>query len=310
VSEPDLPGKLSREYSGLVAVGPVPTSSFPRWGRWVQAPLDGLPPVKEYRCLRAPEKIRIDGRLDGKVWQKAPWSDPFGTLATGEGVEQETRISLLWDDQCLYAAYRVEDHDIRGTMTGFHDHVYMNDEDVELFLEGDGFYYELGVNPINTVYEIKWTWVQPLVERGEYAALEDLFMTPNYIYFLAREGERMGRHGDLDWELPGLAHAVHIDGTLNRPEVKDKGWTVELAIPWAGLAPLMGGRPLPPKTGDSMRITAYRAHHSRDESEQQHTTAGWAWSVTGNDNIHVPERWNRIVFLDESPWRKVKKNGS
>ena len=125
-------------------------------------------------------------------------------------------------------------------MTGFHDHVYINDEDVEIFVQGDGYYYELGVNPINTVYEIKWTWVQPLVERRDYAELDRLLRTPNFLYFLARDGEPIGRHGDLDWELPGLEHAVHIDGTLNRPEVRDRGWTVEFALPWAGLAPLMG----------------------------------------------------------------------
>jgi hypothetical protein len=239
-----------------------------------------------------------DGRLDEKVWQRAPWSEPFGALATGAAVGLETRVCLLWDERCLYAGYRVEDPDIRGTMTGFHDHVYVNDEDVEIFIEGDGFYYELGVNPINTEYEIRWTWVQRLVERRAYALLEQLFATPNYLYFMARDGERMGRHGDLDWQLPGLEHAVQIDGTLNRPAVRDKGWTVELGIPWEGLSSLMGGKRMPPKPGDSLRITAYRAHHTRIENDP---TTGWSWSITGNDNIHVPERWNRVVFVDESP---------
>jgi hypothetical protein len=292
--------KVGRNYTGLVAVGPVPTSTYPRWGNWVQAPLDGLPPVKEYRCNRTREPITVDGRLDEKAWQKAAWSEPFGMIATGEGVELQTRIALLWDERCLYAAYRVEDPDVRGTMTGFHDHVYINDEDVEIFVEGDGFYYELGVNPINTVYEIKWTWVQPLIEHREYALLEQLFCTPNYLYFLAREGERMGRHGDLDWQLPGLEHAVHVDGTLNRPEVRDEGWTVEFALPWEGLRPLLGGRQVPPKPGDSLRITAYRAHHARKERDRHHTSTGWAWSIMGNDNIHVPERWNRVRLVDEN----------
>jgi len=292
--------KATSNYDGLVSVGPVPTSTFPRWGKWAQAPLEGLPPVKEYRCLRTREKMTIDGRLDEKAWQKAPWSGPFGGIAAGAQAELDTRIALLWDERCLYAAYRVEDPDIRGTMTGFHDHVYINDEDVEIFVQGDGYYYELGVNPINNVYQIKWSWVQPLVERRAYAELDRLLSTPNFLYFLARDGEPIGRHGDLDWQLPGLEHAVHIDGTLNRPEVRDKGWTVEFAIPWQGLVPLMGGRPMPPKPGDELRITAYRAHHTRKELNRQNTSTGWTWSVMGNDNIHIPERWNRVVFLDET----------
>jgi hypothetical protein len=286
-------------YDGLVEVGPVPTASFPRWARWAQAQLGGLPPTIEYGCHRARGRVTVDGKLDEGAWKDVPWSEPFGAIATGGRVELETRVAFLWDERCLYAAYRVEDHDIRGTMTGFHDH-HMNDEDVELFVEGNGFYYELGVNPINTVYEIKWAWVEPLVQRREYALLEGLFATANYLYFAAREGERMGRHGDLDWQLPGLEHAVRIDGLLNRPEVRDTGWTVEFALPWDGLRPLMGGRPIPPEPGDALRVTAYRAHHDRTKPRGA-AAAGWAWSVTGNDNIHVPERWNRLRFLAESP---------
>ena len=63
----------------------------------------------------------------------------------------------------------------------------------------------------------------------------------------------------------------------------------------------MGGKPVPPRPGDSLRITAYRAHHDRAGRDPRHAAAGWSWSVTGNDNIHVPERWNRIVFIDEHP---------
>lgn len=293
------PGEATSNYEGLAAVGPVPTSTFPRWGKWVQASLDGLPPVKEYRCLRTPERLLVDGRVDEKAWLRAPWSEPFGGIAGGEHVDLDTRIALLWDERCLYAACRIEDPDVRGTMTGFHDHVYINDEDVEIFVQGDGYYYELGVNPINNVYEIKWTWVQPLVEGKDFAEMDRLLRTPNFLYFLAREGEPIGRHGDLDWQLPGLEHAVQIDGTLNRPELRDRGWTVELALPWEGLAPLMGGRPMPPRPGDELRITAYRAHHTRREWNRQNSSTGWTWSIMGNDNIHIPERWNRVRFVDE-----------
>jgi hypothetical protein len=297
----DASKRLDGGYSGLVAVGPVPSSPLPRWGRWVQAPLDALPPVGEYACRRTRERIVVDGWLDEKSWQTAGWSEPFGAVATGDAAPLETRVSLLWDERCLYAGFRVEDHDIRASMSGFHDHVYMRDEDVELFIEGEGFYYELGINAINNDYEIRWTWVQPAVERRDWALLERLLATPNYLYFTARDGEPIGRHGDLDWQLPGMEHAVHVDGTLNRPAVRDRGWTVEISIPWEGVRPLMGGRRLPPEPGDSLRVTAYRAHHVREAWPGQKTPVGWSWSVTGNDNIHVPERWTRVTFTDDAP---------
>ena len=44
----DMHEELTRNYQGLAAVGRVPTAAFPRWARWIQAPFQGLPPVKEY----------------------------------------------------------------------------------------------------------------------------------------------------------------------------------------------------------------------------------------------------------------------
>jgi hypothetical protein len=62
----------------------------------------------------------------------------------------------------------------------------------------------------------------------------------------------------------------------------------------------MGDKRVPPKPGQELRITAYRAHHARKEWNRQNTSTGWTWSVMGNDNIHVPERWNRVLFLEET----------
>ena len=39
----------------------------------------------------------------------------------------------------------------------------------------------------------------------------------------------------------GLRVAVRVDGTLNDPTDEDRGWTVEIALPWAGMAAFMGG---------------------------------------------------------------------
>ena len=99
----------------------------------------------------------------------------------------------------------------------------------------------------------------------------------------------------MGYQLPGLRHAVCVDGCINCPRVNDKGWTVELALPWSGLKDIAGGLPLPPKPGDVLRMTAYRCHHDREKRRVK----GWTWSVMGNDNIHIPERWNRIVFSEQ-----------
>jgi Carbohydrate family 9 binding domain-like len=279
---------------GPVEVGPAPRSKISRWAKLSQVDLSRLPPVKTWACLRTTEAMTVDGRLDEPVWQRAQWSEPFGMIHDGSPTPLETRVALLWDDQYLYAAYKVEDPDIRASMTAFNDHVYLNDEDVELFFEGNGYYYEIGLNALNTSYQIRWTWIERLVREQRFAELEALFKTPDFLYYVARDGENIGRHADLNYRLPGCKHAVFIDGTINCPEVKDQGWTVEIALPWSGLKDIAGGRATPPRPGDTFRMTAYRCHHDR----ATRTAKGWTWSVMGNNNIHIPERWNDVVFVD------------
>lgn len=279
---------------GPVAFGPIPRPSvFSRWAQVVEVDLESLPPVKTWECRRVDTSIQIDGCLDEEAWATANWSDPFGLITNGSPVPLDTRVAFLWDAQYLYVGYKVEDPDVRGTMTGFNDHVYVQDEDVEFFFEGDGYYYELGVNPINTTYQIRWTWVERLVREQRFSEIEELFKTPDVLYYLARPNEKLGRHANLSYQLPGLLNAVHVDGSVNCPHSPDRGWTVEFAIPWNGLREMRTDRILQPKAGDVFRMTAYRAHHDRSTGKVK----GWTWSIMGNDNIHIPERWNKVKLV-------------
>lgn len=280
---------------GCAEAGPIPRTRFARWAKLDQVDLNTLPPVKTWECLKTSENIMIDGNVDKDIWKKAKWSEPFTLIDTAGKVPLDTRIALLWNDEYLYAAYKVEDPDIRAVMTGFNDHIYMHDEDIEIFFEGDGYYYEMGLNAANKGYQLRWTWIERLVKEQRFAELEELFKSPDFLYYVSREGEQIGRHADLNYQLPGVKHVVRVDGTLNSPEIKDKGWTVEIALPWAGLKEIAGTRTVPPKNGESFRMTAYRCHHDRKAK----TAKGWTWSQHGNDNIHIPERWNNVVFLDK-----------
>lgn len=269
---------------------------MPRTLNLPQGSLEGLPPVHTYDCLRTDIPILIDGHLDEEVWQRVTWSPPFVKMDTGAPVSLNSRIALLWDDDYLYAGYRYEDHEIWGTHVEHHDHVYHRDSDAEIFIEGDGVYYELGINPINTIYEVFWTWLAPVVERKDVERLNHFFSTENFLYFLPRLDERLGRIGKLDWELPGLQYAVQIDGTLNCPRIRDNGWTVEFALPWEGLGAL--GIDLPPADGDVLRIGASRCQHFHDE-EGNNISVDWSWNRHGYINMHIPERWTKVRFLDQ-----------
>ena len=166
------------------------------------------------------------------------------------------------------------------------------------------------MNAINTVYEYRWTWLQPLLERADWAGLEELLKLPDFLYYTARGGERLGRVGEMDFDLPGLRHAVQVSGTLNWPHDADDGWTANFAIPWAGLASI--GRtpqPFPPVPGDTIRIQAYRAQHDWSDLEGAARLApvwpgatpfqGYTWSAMGNGNVHNPERWVHVLFVGD-----------
>lgn len=281
-----------------IARGPKPHGKFPKWDLWDEIPRDNLPPIPTYHCRKTDQQFLIDGKLSEAAWESVEWSGPFCDIDTGAQAPLDTHIALLWDDSYLYVGAKIEDHDIRASMAGFHEHVYLQDEDFEIFVEGQDGYYEMGVNPINSIYEIRWTCVDAVLQKQDWQRLEELFKAPNSLFYIWQRGAPRSRHGDLDWTLEGLHHAVFVDGTLNRPEIKDAGWTVELAIPWCGLAPIMGDIPCPPKNGDILRINSYRAHHHRDVPAGTFLREAWTWSLQGCKLIHRPERWMRVVFCE------------
>lgn len=274
---------------------------IPRAVEVADVPDRPLPDVPSYSCLRVNEPLLIDGRLDEAAWSRVRWSSRFGRIGDGLENGNDTRIALLWDDTHLYAAYRVEDQDIRGTVSRHHEHVYVYDDDVEIFVQGPGGYYELGVNPINTVYEIRWTWLDSVIPSGNHRRMDELLRLSDALYYAPRGSERYGRIADLNWELPGLQHAVQVDGTINTPRVEDTGWTVEFALPWAGLAHIGLGTP---EVGLSFRVQGYRALHDRSSEHLDPASptpfSGYTWSVMGNGNVHNPERWATITLSDQT----------
>ena len=84
---------------------------------------------------------------------------------------------------------------------------------------------------------------------------------------------------------------------INNNNDKDKGWTVELAIPWTSLKILAegDGRALPPKTGDTWRMDFSRFNVKKGSIND---SGGWAWSSHGVWDSHVPECFTYIEFSE------------
>lgn len=235
----------------------------------------GAEQPRTYACRKTPSAIRVDGRLDDAAWRRAAWTSEFVDIegAIKPRPRFRTRAKMLWDDNCFYVAAEMEEPHVWATLAD-HDSVIFRDNDFEVFLNpsGDGLnYFEFEINALNTGWDL----------------------------FLPRPYKMQGR-ADNSWEIPGLQTAVHIDGTLNDPRDRDRGWTVEIAFPWtafASRAPVR--RPAP---GETWRVNFSRVEWRVEVKDGRYVKLpgfkedNWVWSPQGVVDMHVPEKWGSVRF--------------
>jgi hypothetical protein len=254
--------------------------------------------IAHYTAYRVSESITVDGRLDEKAWARAPKSPRFVDILTGKPAAHDTRASLLWDDENLYIAYRVDEPQVHAKFTTNNSPIYY-DNDVEFFIAGRDSYYEFEINGFNTTYEVFFIW-QDAYQKGGFAAAPEFAPSKlkdfNGVDF--KTHPRGGRLGQFDWHFPGKKTAVQIDGTVNNDKDKDRGWTVELAFPWKGMEWLAkaDGRALPPKQSDVWRMDFSRFNTYKLSAGGNKDSGGWVWSRHGIWDSHIPECFPYIHF--------------
>jgi len=264
---------------------PVPPDhTTPTWDRAEP------PAVRGYVAYRAADPPDIDGRLDDSSWVAAPWSEAFvdieGSAGGSAPPQWETRFKIIWDEEHLYVGAALVDPHVWGTLTQ-RDTVIYYDNDFELFVDPDGDthrYFELEINALGTVW--------------------DLFLARPY---------RDGGPADNGWDVRGLRSAVWVDGSINDARDEDRGWYVELAIPWVAFSD--GGRTIvPPRDGDQWRMNFSRVQWETEVVEggreyRKATTAdgrplpehNWVWSPQYAVNMHLPELWGVVQFASGVP---------
>ncbi len=265
--------------------------------------------IAHYTCYRVAGPIDVDGRLDEPSWQAAPRSQPFVDIVTGEPAWFDTRVALLWDADCLYFGFTAEETDVWATLTGRDSRIY-EDNDVEVFIAGKDAYYEFEINALNTVYEVFWIWKDILKPGSPYFGVAEFDPKSHRVMTLSGVGghvhPRGERWGFLDWDFPGLKHAVHVDGRLNSRSHTDKGWTVELAFPWKGLTWLADGRSLPPRDGDIWRIDCSRFQQFAKDGRRLERSPGWTWNRHGHYDSHIPETFTYVHFSTQIVGSQLK----
>jgi hypothetical protein len=229
----------------------------------------------------------------------APRSAAFVDIVTGEPAWFDTRVALLWDDDNLYFGFTAEEADICASLTERDSKIY-EENDLEIFIAGGDAYYEFEINARNTIYEVFWIWKDALIPGSPYWGKPEFDPTAQRTMVLDGVGghvhPRGERWGFLDWDLPGLRHAVRVDGVLNSRRGTDRGWTAEIAVPWAGLKDLAGGRPIPPSDGNVWRIDCSRFEKTGKDGATLDPCAGWTWNRHGHYDSHIPEVFPKITF--------------
>ena len=252
-------------------------------------------------CLRAPGPVAIDGDLSKPAWRAAAWSPPFVDMVDGRPATQGTRAACLWDDRALYVAFDVEERDLAASADPPGGLVFQ-ENDVEILIDGGDCYYEFELNALGVTYEVFFIW-RDAHRRGGRLDLPEFDLMARDAYGFAGDHDRTGEHfwrgthprgprwAFRDWRLAGLEVAVRLDGTLNDPSDVDRGWTAEVALPWAGLRHLAGPRPLPPRPGDEWRVFLGRFQRQINAGRPVLPHPASVVAPHGMYDTHRPELW-------------------
>lgn len=99
-----------------------------------------------------------------------------------------------------------------------------------------------------------------------------------------------------NFDMPGLQTAVLTEGTLNNNNDIDKGWNLEIAIPWTSLHLLSNGRSIPPASGDIWNMFLGRFQKLMAGGQEIMPHPAMVLNCHGVYDTHLPDKWSRIAF--------------
>jgi hypothetical protein len=203
------------------------------------------------------EIISIDGDLS--EW-KTPFLGPFVIHNSGAKAAQKTFISLSWNDENLYIAYRSEDSKIIGSHQENDSQIYKTDDLVEFFIDPDGdgqYYVEIGVNAFSTNYDMLVECILPVCG---------------------------GWNTQISFALSGME-------TVSK--ITSEGFCTEIKIPFFSLENIPNGNFIKPKIGTKWKGNAFRIDYG-DTTEYlalQHYKSS-------NFGFHQPKEFAIFEFVN------------
>ena len=220
-----------------------------------------------YTCQRIPRELEVTGKVDDPLWHSAE----VATLThpvSGDPSTMGATARLLYTDTHLYVGMECKDDYIHATLTAPDSPVW-TEGCFELFLcPSDRFrqYYEINVNPLNTVFA---TFILNGKQPGEITRPITSFV----------EG----------YTCTGLLTRVHVDGKM---EVVGgtRGWSVEYRIPFTSI---IGADNIVPESGDVWRMNMCRIGSKKPADADFRY---FSWATIGAIDFHEPWTYGHLRF--------------
>jgi endonuclease/exonuclease/phosphatase family metal-dependent hydrolase len=220
---------------------------------------------------RPDSAIRIDGKLDELAWRNAAEFGDFAFPWWTAGRKEQTAARMLWDDEFLYLAFQCEDAHISAEQTEHDSRVYL-DDCVELF-------------------------TAPNPQRpSDYFNLE---MNAKGVMLDRHHPNGPGAPETPAWNAHGVRIATVINGTVNNDSDTDRGWVLEVAIPFSNFETVTGRAH--PQNGDIWHLNLNRLG---GQTNPQHSQ--WSPGRTGKPAFHRPEFFGRVTFSTRSSTQQAK----
>lgn len=232
-------------------------------------------PVKElvlgeqpiYKVARAKEAIVVDGKMDEPSWQDAEIRSFDYFFRRNEPLEkQQTKFRMLWDDENIYLFYAFEDTSLTVRETR-RDGAPSMDDCAEFFCIpypdslSMHFTFEVNINKARMDCIVLWQYYD------------------NRSFFI--------------WDYnPDYEIGVTYDGTLNNDKDKDKGWTMEFAIPFKAFSNFS-----PAKVGSRWAFQAVRQDRNMVD-DRFRSTATLFPTYDVRLDVHPPNRFGLMEFTD------------
>ena len=227
-------------------------------------------------------------------------------MVTGDPGLYETRAAIVWNDTHIYIGFWAEEPRVEAQLAK-RDSLIFLENDLEVFIDGGDCYYELEVNAINTIYEVLFVW-RDAYQRGGRFDHADFDVHNPRTYTFGGNDDRSGPHfwrgthprgprwAFTGYDLVGLKTAVRVDGTLNDKTKVDRGWSLEISIPWTSLSLLADGRDIPPKDGDIWRLFLGRFQKLSVGGHEIDPHPAMVHKAHGVYDTHQPDLWSAVRF--------------